>query len=363
MTLSSSPDLDYWISRLQDKESCLFPTLIDGSGAKETQRINIAAPDFASIQTFCQARELRLSTIFQTAWGLVLRSYTATDEVSFGFKTDSTQLLPCTLTLVRETSLRHALDSIEAGFARDLNHLECSLEDIEHALDLQDTGLFNTIINYQDGASHPLPSEVNGLAGQTSNGIGIANGEQDREASNPRYMIEIDVRRSIECISMQLKYHPSTLSEGSASNIGSALEMALRCIIDHTDEPVGEQSLFSSYHQQQVNEWNQSRPESTNITLHEAFLSGVRIQPDAPAVNAWDEKWTFREVDELSSMLALHLVNLGVEIGMKIPLVFERSGWWVIALLAVSKAGAAFVCMISSCHCFPHLIIFPTFHT
>ena len=28
---------------------------------------------------------------------------------------------------------------------------------------------------------------------------------------------------------------------------------------------------------------------------------------------------------------------------MKIPLIFEKTGWWVVALLAVSKAGAAFV--------------------
>lgn len=28
---------------------------------------------------------------------------------------------------------------------------------------------------------------------------------------------------------------------------------------------------------------------------------------------------------------------------MKIPIVFEKSGWWVIALIAVLKAGGAFV--------------------
>ncbi|KAJ5050965.1 uncharacterized protein L3040_002832 [Drepanopeziza brunnea f. sp. 'multigermtubi'] len=69
----------------------------------------------------------------------------------------------------------------------------------------------------------------------------------------------------------------------------------------------------------------------------------VKARPDAPAVHAHDEQWTFQEVDELSSVLARHLVMLGAKKGMKIPLVFEKSGWFIIALIAVSKASAAFV--------------------
>lgn len=48
-------------------------------------------------------------------------------------------------------------------------------------------------------------------------------------------------------------------------------------------------------------------------------------------------------MENLSSRLARHLVTLGVKPGMKIPIVFEKSGWWVIALIAVLKAGGAFV--------------------
>lgn len=347
--MAKTSDLGYWVSRLQDKESCLFPALTDGRVANESPWIDIAIPSIGSIEAFCQARDLKLSTLLQTAWGLVLRSYTAADEVSFGFKTDSTQLLPCILALVTESSLRHALDSVEAAFARDTTHLECSLEDVEHALGLQDTGLFNTIVNYQDGTSYTLSSEVNGVDSEMPNGADLANGGRDSDASNSRYVIEIDAKISNQSISLQLKYQPSALSEDSAANVASALEMALRCILDHTDQPVGEQSLFSPYHQQQVNGWNQDRPENMNMTFHEAISQRVQIQPEAPAVNAWDEQWTFREVDDLSSILALHLVNLGVEIGMRIPLIFERSGWWVVALLAVSKAGAVFVCDLPIC--------------
>lgn len=344
MAQSSSPDLEYWISRLQDKESCLFPPLLGGViGTNKSQCVNVNVPTLASIKGFCQTHELRLSTIFQTAWALVLCSYMGTNDICFGFRTDSIDLLPCNLTLARNTSLTHALELVEASLARDLSHIECSLDKLEHALGLQETGLFNTIVTYQDGTPK---TSLAGVKGVNGNRAAITNGYGEENTPSSLYPIEIQVNVSTDSISAQLKYQQSALSDASATNVASALEMALRCILDRTANQVGEQSLFSPNHKRQVDEWNQDRPESVNMTIHGAISDRAQTQPDAPAVLAWDEKWTYREIDELSSALALHLVDLGVEIGMKIPLLFERSAWWVIALLATSKAGAAFVSIV-----------------
>ncbi|OKL58374.1 hypothetical protein UA08_06365 [Talaromyces atroroseus] len=345
MAQSSSSDLEYWILRLQDKESCLFPPLLGGvTGANKSQYINLTVPSLSSIQGFCKTQELRLSTIFQTAWALVLRSYMGTNNICFGFQTNSIRLLPCNFTLARETSLKHALELVEAGLARDLSHIEYSLEELEHALGLQKTGLFNTIITYQDSPLRHSPAGVNRVNGQVNGSrAAITNGYGDATAPSSRYPIEIRVNVSTDSISVQLKYQQSALSDASAMDVASALEMALGCVLDSAAKPVGEQSLFSPKHQRQVDEWNQGRPESINMTIHEAISDRAQTQPVAPAINAWDEKWTYQEIDELSSALALHLVNIGVKTGMKVPLLFERSGWWVIALLAISKAGAAFV--------------------
>lgn len=344
MTKSPSPDLEYWTSRLQDKEPCLFPTLL--GGARDSGKVgwvDISLPELTSISVFCQNNELLPSTIFQTAWGLVLRSYTGANNVCFGFKADHIQILPCNLALFRETSVRYALDSAETNFTRDSSHGNCSLTDLEDALGLEASRLFNTAIHYREGE----PSNILSLAGDvtdaTINGVETLGGEGCASLSSTQYDIEIEVHASNRSISARLKYRTSTLSYGSAVNVGSALEMALRGILHHTDVAIGDQNLFSPHHQQQVNHWNEARPTSMNMTLHGAVAERCKKQPGAPAVNAWDEKWTFREVDKLSSTLAVHLVKLGVKTGMKIPLVFERSGWWVIALLAVSKAGAAFV--------------------
>ena len=45
----------------------------------------------------------------------------------------------------------------------------------------------------------------------------------------------------------------------------------------------------------------------------------------------------------MSSRHALHLMKLGVKLEIKIPLIFRKSGWAMIAMLAVLKAGGAYV--------------------
>jgi amino acid adenylation domain-containing protein len=66
--------------------------------------------------------------------------------------------------------------------------------------------------------------------------------------------------------------------------------------------------------------------------------------PNFTAVSSWDGEFTYAEVESLSTRLAHKIISLGsVKLGDPIPLCFEKSRWTVIALLAVLKAGSAFV--------------------
>jgi non-ribosomal peptide synthetase component F len=349
MPQDSSPDLGYWIDRLRDKDQCIFPTLNDGvKEVNERQRLDVRTPGLGPLNEFCQNHDLKLSTVFQTAWGLVVRSYTGVDDVCFGFRADPSEILPCQMSLTRESSLKHALDTVETTFTRDSNHRTCSVKDMEDVLKLGRAGIFNTIVNYRNTLEQFGSSTCNGQRNDQKMHCHVVHGESDNgnhedDTPESQYMIAVDIKLSPKFIWMSLSYRLSDLSKGQAANVASSLEKALSCVLNGAQETVGEQHLFSEHHQRQVNEWNRDRPEWIDLTLHEAIATQVRSQPDAPAIRAWDEEWTYHEMDELSSRLARHLVQIGVKTGMRIPLVFERSGWWVIALLAVSKAGGAFV--------------------
>ncbi|KAH7127879.1 hypothetical protein B0J13DRAFT_588601 [Dactylonectria estremocensis] len=91
--------------------------------------------------------------------------------------------------------------------------------------------------------------------------------------------------------------------------------------------------------------WNKDVPPTTHACMHTLISDMVREQPDAPAICSWDGDFTYQEVEDHSDLLAHHLISLGLKVGDVVPLCFEKSRWTVIALMAVNKAGAAFVLM------------------
>lgn len=90
-------------------------------------------------------------------------------------------------------------------------------------------------------------------------------------------------------------------------------------------------------------EWNLHVPEPERTTALEIFSAQVKHQPNAPAINAWDGDLTYRDLDGLSTTLSLRLIEAGVRPGKIVPLCFEKSVWTIVAILAVIKAGGAFV--------------------
>ncbi|KZZ94905.1 peptide synthetase [Moelleriella libera RCEF 2490] len=88
--------------------------------------------------------------------------------------------------------------------------------------------------------------------------------------------------------------------------------------------------------------WNQELPPLIEQCMHDIIRAVSQRQPDEVAVASWDGSLTYRELDSLSTHLAVELMRQGVTIGARIPLCFEKSKWAVVSLLGVMKTGATF---------------------
>jgi amino acid adenylation domain-containing protein len=78
-------------------------------------------------------------------------------------------------------------------------------------------------------------------------------------------------------------------------------------------------------------------------TFPELFRAAVKATPDAVAVVDDDVEWTYTELDARSDRLAALLVERGVGPEDVVALALDRSAELVAALLAVQKAGAAYL--------------------
>ncbi|WP_198299662.1 non-ribosomal peptide synthetase [Tumebacillus avium] len=90
--------------------------------------------------------------------------------------------------------------------------------------------------------------------------------------------------------------------------------------------------------------WSANRTEYPgDQTLHRLFEAQAERTPDAPAVEYGTQSLTFRELNRRANALACHLQGMGVGVNMFVGICMERSVEMIVAMLAILKAGAAYV--------------------
>jgi acyl transferase domain-containing protein/NADPH:quinone reductase-like Zn-dependent oxidoreductase/acyl carrier protein len=91
-------------------------------------------------------------------------------------------------------------------------------------------------------------------------------------------------------------------------------------------------------------QWNDTRVDyPAEVCLHRLVEAQVRRSPDAVAVEAEDERLTYRELNERANRLAHALRRRGVGPETLVGVCMERSPKLVVALLGILKAGGAYV--------------------
>ncbi|RYO85997.1 hypothetical protein DL766_007978 [Monosporascus sp. MC13-8B] len=93
----------------------------------------------------------------------------------------------------------------------------------------------------------------------------------------------------------------------------------------------------------QIKTWNQVSLKPVWRCIHDLVTEQATNNPDGLAIDAWDGQLTYHELEELSGLLASNLRQRGVRKEIKVPICFEKSKWAVVSILAILKAGGAFV--------------------
>jgi acyl-CoA ligase (AMP-forming) (exosortase A-associated) len=83
-----------------------------------------------------------------------------------------------------------------------------------------------------------------------------------------------------------------------------------------------------------------ARPE---FTLHDLLYNSVERDPEKTAVVDGDAQYTYEDLERESSALGAALVGSGVERGHRVGVLVEKSWEALVAMLAASRIGAAYV--------------------
>lgn len=344
----SEAGIAYWTSYSSGLEPCHFPVLNDGSSAiKELRSLRLGFKELRRLQDFCDANGLTLSNAFHAAWSLTLRCYTGSEDICFGYLTsgrDTTipgaeaavgpfiNMLVCRAKMLGSTSLKEVLDQIQTDYTDSLPYRHTSLAEVQHALRLSGIPLFNTCLSYRK-----LPST------STVDLSPITFSEHAPIHDPTEYPISINIEASDEDAAIDLDYWTDSISHGQAANVASIFMHSLRNMIHNSTLPIGNIDLVADNHKEQIWAWNSHMPDTVPECVHWVIGKQTELRPHAEAIYAWDGKFTYAQLDDLSNRLAHYLVGLGIAPEILVPISFDKSAWAIISMLAVLKAGGGCV--------------------
>ena len=119
--------------------------------------------------------------------------------------------------------------------------------------------------------------------------------------------------------------------------------LAIKEILIKSHLPVDQVELFTQRDLDHIQRWNSNLPPKVDSCIHDLVLQHAESSPQSPALCSWDGNLTYQQLDEISLRLAKHFLGAGVKAGTLVPICFRKSMYAVIAMIAIHRAGGAFV--------------------
>ena len=144
--------------------------------------------------------------------------------------------------------------------------------------------------------------------------------------------------------SSSCEYATELYDAGTAEGIGRRLVRVLEAVAADPDVVVtGIDLLDPAERRVLVDEYNDMPVALPAARCMSLFAAQATRTPDAVAVACGEVRVSYRELDAASSVLAGELAARGVRSGACVGLFIGRSVGYVVAVLGVLKAGAAYV--------------------
>lgn len=338
----------YWKDYLRGVVPCQFPRH-EGGGSTEGASALEFEEDASEILAFCQREGVTLASILQTAWALLLSKYTGNHDVCFSYMSSGrdipidgveeaigpyVSLLICRAEREGQNSVIDVVKKMQNHYFESLPHQHTlSLAQVQQAVGLHGQSLFNTGLSFNRIAVRDDHSQEGGLV------------FKDKTSSQTTdYDIAVNATAQDSSIRMRLTYNRQHMTEKQIASVGATFLQTVRSIaVGGEKTTVADVGLLSRHDRQQIDNWNSKSFLKVDACVHWLFREQACMQPQAPAVCSWDGRMDYQTVNILAQCLAVQLVAAGARPGTYIPLVFEKSMWAVVAMIAVMKSGAAFV--------------------
>ncbi|RKH15280.1 amino acid adenylation domain-containing protein [Corallococcus sp. CA047B] len=174
--------------------------------------------------------------------------------------------------------------------------------------------------------------------------------DQPADTQRARCDLVLSVSKSQEGLRATFEYDTDLFDSERIQRMASHLQTFLEAAVAQPSRPIAALPLLPDAERQRVlHAWNDATADfPRDVCVHERFALQASLTPDAPAVTYGALTLSYRQLDERSNQLAWHLRSLGVGPEVLVGLCVERSVDLIVGMLAVLKAGGAYLPLDSS---------------
>ncbi|MFF1902981.1 amino acid adenylation domain-containing protein [Kitasatospora sp. NPDC058218] len=165
------------------------------------------------------------------------------------------------------------------------------------------------------------------------------------DGTTARFDLELQVFDRPEGLSGRFDYNSDLFDAATVDQLSGHLGLLVENLLADPDRPVGQVPMLAAQEERRLRDrWNDTRREWPEPGFaHHRFERQAARTPEAEAVRCGPDALSYAELDRRSNRLAHRLKRHGVGRDVLVGICTERSVDLVVALLAVLKAGGAFV--------------------
>lgn len=320
--------------------------LVDSNFQPQIHSLAINAEVQPALQALAEHYQVPLSTLLLTSWLVLLHRLTQAETLVVGMASEGrhyeelatalgplTKVLPVTVVLGQEISLAALVAQVQTQ--------------VQASLNWQDAFDWN-LLKLPPSQSPDTAYCPFGFAftegGPVVTGAGLSFQLQQLVSVCDRFSVQLTGQVTATGLALDIYYNGLEYSTTEIAQLAGYFQTLLQGVVAQPDTAIHSLPILDKRVRQQLLTLNQTTADYPLARgIHHLFEDQVQQTPDVVAVVSEQGSLTYTELNVRANQLAHYLQQQGVGAEVIVGLCLERSLDLIIGLLAILKAGGAFL--------------------